>query len=351
MSDKQLENLLNGFAKSSQSLSSLQEGILSLHEVMEQFHKATEDFAVKNEIDTLLPKVNDHFTQANDVYSSITNNLKKIQVQTEEIQETGQVCSGNIELSWQQLNNIQEYLQKYLDEIFPFYQTIGAEMSRVHDVQHSTEIDLKSIHTDMNKMLNMHSELTRKLEQHKDLLHQTAEQQRDIEKAFTTISEIGGKCANQSAETFAELKVIGTYLEQYTQEMVPAYQKLQVEVQQLKDMQCNMTDIARSINGSAAEMSSMQQELKLQMIEYRLMMTQSRQMQGELLDIAQKNLAMNAFVEKMKGTEMVATEYFNAICAQWQKEHLNEAIDKWSEENLDEVIKKKIKGVFSFGSK
>jgi len=70
-----------------------------------------------------------------------------------------------------------------------------------------------------------------------------------------------------------------------------------------------------------------------------------------LLAIANKNLAMNAFVEKMHGTEMVATEYFNAICAQWQKDHLNEAIDKWSEENLDEVIKNKIKGAFGFRSK
>ena len=87
------------------------------------------------------------------------------------------------------------------------------------------------------------------------------------------------------------------------------------------------------------------------MIEFRQMMTESGEMQKELISIAQKNLAMNAFVEKMHGSEMVATEYFNAICEQWQKEHLNEAIEKWSEENLDEVIKKKIKGAFGFGSK
>lgn len=53
MSEKQLEKLLDGFVKSSQSLSSLQEGILSLHGVMEQFHKITDDFAIKNEIETL----------------------------------------------------------------------------------------------------------------------------------------------------------------------------------------------------------------------------------------------------------------------------------------------------------
>jgi|GEM_PF-1383831 len=344
MSDKQLENLLNGFVKSSQSLSSLQEGILSLHGVMEQFHRVTEDFAIKNEIDTLLPKVNEHFTQANDVYSNITDNLKKIQINTQEMQTTGQLCSENIEKSWQQLSNIQEYLQKYLDEIIPFYQTIGAEMAIVHDVQHSTEIDLKGMHTDMNKILNMHSELTRKLEQHKELLHQTAEQQQEVTKVFTAIGEIGDKCATESSQTFAELKVISTYLEQYTQEMVPAYQKLQAEVGCLQEMQGNMTDVARSINSSAQEMGAMQQEFKLQMAEYRQMMTQSRQMQDELLAIAQKNLAMNAFVEKMHGTQMVATEYFTTICEKWQEEHLNDAIEKWLDENLDKAIKKKIKG-------
>ncbi|MBP2625928.1 MAG: hypothetical protein H6Q68_639 [Firmicutes bacterium] len=346
MSDKQLENLLNGFVRSSQSLNSLQEGILSLHGVMEQFHKATEDFAVKNEIDTLLPRVNEHFVQANEMYSNITNNLKKIQVHTEEMQVTGQLCCGNIELSWQQLNNIQAYLQKYLDEIIPFYQIVDEKMAIVHDVQQSTEIDLKIIHTDMNKILNMHSELTRKLEQHKELLHQTAEQQQDVVKVFTTIGEIGDKCATQSAQTFAELKAIGTYLEQYTQEMVPAYQNLQAEVGYLKDMQSNMTEVARSITGSVQEMGVMQQELQLQLTEYRQMMTESRRMQGELLAIAQKNLAMNAFVEKMKGTEIVATEYFNGICEQWQKEHLNDAVEKWAEENLDVLIMKKIKGAF-----
>jgi len=347
MSDKQLAELLNGFVKSSQSLSSLQEGILSLHGVMEQFHKTTEDFAVKNELDTLLPKVKEHFAQANDVYENITENLKKIHVQTTEIQVTGQACSENIEMSWQQLNNIEAYLQKYLDEIIPFYQTLSVDMAVVHDVQHSTEGDLKTIHTDMNKILNMHSELTRKLEQHKEGLRQTAQQQEDVAKGFTIIAEIGVKCAAQSAQTFTELKVIGTYLEQYTKEMVPAYHRLQEEVGQLKDMQESMTRVACSIKNSVHEMGIMQQELKLQMTEYQQMMVESRQMQGELQAIAQKNLAMNAFVEKMKGTEMAASEYFTAICEEWQKQHLNEAIAKWSEENLDEVIRNKIKGAFS----
>ena len=351
MSEKQLESLLNGFAKSSQSLSLLQEGILSLHGVMEQFHKTTEDFAVKNEMDTLLPKINAHFNQANHIYTTITDNLEKIQVQTEKVQVAEQVCSGNIEMSWQKLNKIQDYLQKYIDEIIPFYQTLGGEMALVHDVQQYTEVDLKDIHTDMNKILNLHSELTRKLEQHKTLLQQTAQQQQTVLQAFSTISEQGDICARQSAQTFTELKVIGTYLQQYTQEMVPAYEKLQAEVSSLQDMQSNMTDVARSISGSAQEMGSMQQNFTTQMAEYRQMMTESRRMQEELLAIAQKNLAMNAFVEKMKGTEMVATEYFTAICEQWQKEHLDDAIQKWSEENLDEVIRNKIKGAFGFRKK
>lgn len=186
MSDKQLENLLNGFVKSSQSLSSLQEGILSLHGVMEQFHKAIEDFAVKNEMDTLLPRVTEHFTQANDVYSNITDNLHRIHAQTVEIQVTGQFCSVNVEQFWKQLNQIQESVQ------------------------------------------------------------------------------------------------------QYTHEMIPTYQQLQAEVQQLKDMQGNMTDVVREISGNVQEMKSMQQELRLQMTEYRQMMTESRQMQDELLVIAEK---------------------------------------------------------------
>lgn len=344
MSEKQLEKLLDGFTKSSQSLSSLQEGILSLHEVMEQFHQATETFSVKNEMETLLPKVNEHFAQANDVYSNINDNLKKMQVHTEEMESRGEMYSENVEQSWKQLNQIQEYLQKYLDEIIPFYQTLGTELEMVGEVQHSAEITMKSMHTDMNKILNWHSELTRKLEQHKELLHHTAEQQQDVVSTFQTISEVSSQCATQSGQTFAELKIISTYLGRYAEEMVPAYQALQVEVQQLKDMQNGMADVAHEISSSVREMNAMQQELQLQMVEYRSMMTETRQMQGELLGIAQKNLAMNAFVEKMKATDQVATEYFMEICKKWQQEHLDVAVEKWAEENLDEVILKKIKG-------
>ena len=343
MSEKQLEKLLDGFVKSSQSLSSLQEGILSLHGVMEQFHKATEEFTIKNEMEILLPKVNEHFDQANHVYSSINDNLKKIQVYSEEIEAKGESYSENIEQSWAQLNHIQGYLQKYLDEIIPFYQTVGTEFQIVEEVQHSAETVMKSMHTDMNKILNLHSELTRKLEQHKELLHHTASQQQDMVNTFKSIGEMGSQCAAQTAQTFSELKTISTYLGKYTEEIVPAYQALQVEVQQLKDMQNGMVDVAHEIGGSVREMNLMQQELKLQMMEYRQMIGQTKVMKGELLAIAQKNLAMNAFIEKMKATDQVATEYFNQICEKWQQEHLDAAVEKWAEENLDEDIRKKIK--------
>ncbi|WP_378956028.1 hypothetical protein [Pelosinus sp. sgz500959] len=344
MSEKQLEKLLDGFVKSSQSLSSLQEGILSLHGVMEEFHKTAENFALKNEIETLLPKVNQQFTQANDVYSTISDNLKKIQLHTEEMQARGEMYSENVEQSWKQLNHIQEYLQKYLDEIIPFYGTLGTELEIVGDAQQSTELTMKNMHTDMNKILNMHSELTRKLEQHKELLSHTGAQQQDVVSTFKMIGELGSQCAVQSAETFAELKEISTYLKQYTQEMVPAYQSLQAEVEQLKGMQNGMVEVAHEISSSVRDMNVMQQELQLQMIEYRRMMSETKEMQGELLSIAQKNLAMNAFVEKMKATDQVANEYFTNICEKWQQEHLNAAVEKWAEENLDEVILKKIKG-------
>lgn len=179
MSDKQFTDLLDGFVKSSQSLSSLQEGILNLHGVMEQFHKAAEDFAVKNEMDILLPKVKEQFIQANDVYSSIAEQLKNIHTQTLEVQVTGELCSANMVQFRKQLNHIQE--------------------------------------------------------------------------------DLG----------------------QYTQEVVPAYQKLQTEVQQLKDMQYNMTAVAREISSNMQEMKNMQQELRGQMTEYRQMMTEIRQMKSE----------------------------------------------------------------------
>lgn len=166
MNDKQMEKLLDGFVASAQSLTVLQEGILSLHEVMEKFHKATENFALKSEMDTLVPVIKEQFAQVDNVYTTIAVHLKKTKEDTLEIQEIGQ-------------------------------------------------------------------------------------------------------------------------------EMLPSYQKLQKEVQELKEMQGEMAAFICEISSSFLEMNVMQKELGVQMIEYRKMMEESRRMQEELRRIAEANLAIN----------------------------------------------------------
>jgi len=161
MSDTQLEKLLDGFVQSSQRLSSVQEGILSLHGVMEQFQQVTEEFNLKNEMDTLLPTVKEHFVQVNDMYGSIADNINKIQESTAVIQVTGQ-------------------------------------------------------------------------------------------------------------------------------EMVPAYQKLRLEMEQLAQMQNEMVDTIREIGGSVQSMQTMQKELQLQMVEFRQMLMESKAMQGQLLEMGHR---------------------------------------------------------------
>lgn len=126
--------------------------------------------------------------------------------------------------------------------------------------------------------------------------------------------------------------------------LTPVYQKLQAEIQQLQNMQSGMADVVHEISANMQEMNVMQQQLAKAMIEYRQMMTESQQMQGELLTIAEKNLAMSAFIEKIKGADGDGKEYFNAICEQWQKEHLDEAVKTWIGENIDEVMLKTRKG-------
>lgn len=126
--------------------------------------------------------------------------------------------------------------------------------------------------------------------------------------------------------------------------LTPVYQKLQTEMQQLKDMQSNMADAVREISGTMQEMNNMQQQLVGAMTEYRQMMTESQQIQGELLTIAEDNLAMSAFIEKIKGADGDGKEYFNAICEQWQKEHLDEAMKMWMGKNIDEIMLKMRKG-------
>lgn len=162
MSDKHIENLLDGFVKSSQCLSSLQEGILSLHGVMEQFQHTTGEFSLKNEMDTLLPTVKAHVAQVNDMYGSIGESVATIKADTVLIQATAL-------------------------------------------------------------------------------------------------------------------------------EMVPAYEKLQVEVGQLQEMQQEMVDTIREVSDSVQAMQVMQQELRLQMAEFREMMMESKLLQEQLLERGKKS--------------------------------------------------------------
>ena len=173
MNDKQMERLLDGFVASAQSLTVLQEGILSLHEVMEKFHKATENFALKSEMDTLVPTIKEQFSQVDTVYTAIAIHLKKTQEDTLEIQQIGQ-------------------------------------------------------------------------------------------------------------------------------EMVPAYQKLQKEVQELKEMQGEMAAFICEISSSFLEMNVMQKELQVQMKEYGKMMEESRKIQEELRTITEENVTRSALTMHKK---------------------------------------------------
>jgi len=125
--------------------------------------------------------------------------------------------------------------------------------------------------------------------------------------------------------------------------LTPVYQKLQAEIQQLKNMQSGMADVVHEISGNMQEMNGMQQQLAKAMSEHRQMMTESQQMQRELLTIAEKNIAMSTFIDKVKGADG-EEEDFTAICKEWQKEHLDEVVKKWMAENIDEVMLKKIIG-------
>jgi chromosome segregation ATPase len=155
MSDTKLETLLDGFEKSSRSLTSLQEGILDLQGVMEQFHKATEDFTVKNEIDTLLPKIHEHFIQANDVYSSITENLRKIQIHTQEIQVTGQ-------------------------EMVPAYQKLQAEVEQLKDMQSSMTEVARELSSSIQEMSAMQKELTAQMSTYRQMMIESRQMQGEL---------------------------------------------------------------------------------------------------------------------------------------------------------------------------
>ena len=177
MNDKQLVDLLDGFAKSSQSLSSLQEGILDLHGVMEQFHKATADFAIKNEIETLLPKVNEQFTQANHVYSSIADHLNGIHTQTVEIEVTGQLCSANMNQFQKQLNHIQEELQQFTQEVAPVYQKLQMEMQQLKDIQSNMTDVTREISGNVQEMKSLQQELRLQMTECRQMMTETRQMQ------------------------------------------------------------------------------------------------------------------------------------------------------------------------------
>ncbi|MBC8016417.1 MAG: hypothetical protein H7X79_11840 [Sporomusaceae bacterium] len=177
MSDKQFTDLLDGFVKSSQSLTSLQEGILDLHGVMEQFHKATEDFAVKNEMDILLPKVNKHFTQANDVYAGIADHLKTIHTQTVEIQVTGELCFANMDQFQKQLNHIQEELQQITQEVTPVYQKLQMEMQQLKDMQSNMRDVTCEISGNVQEMKSLQQELRLQMTEYRQIMTETRQMQ------------------------------------------------------------------------------------------------------------------------------------------------------------------------------
>lgn len=82
-----------------------------------------------------------------------------------------------------------------------------------------------------------------------------------------------------------QIKQHTSEIEETGRGMVPAYQKLQLEVMQLQETQGEMVDTIREVNGSVQVMKGMQQELQLQMIELRQMMTESKEMQEKLLEV------------------------------------------------------------------
>lgn len=152
MSEKQLEKLLTGFVQSSKSLSSLQEGILSLHGVMEQFKKTTEDFSLKNEMDTLLPSVKEHFVQVSDMYNSIADNVKNIQNNTEIIQVTGK-------------------------EMVPAYQKLQGEVVELQAIQGEMVDTILEISASVQAMQVMQQELQLQMVEFRQMMVESKEMQ------------------------------------------------------------------------------------------------------------------------------------------------------------------------------
>lgn len=97
-----------------------------------------------------------------------------------------------------------------------------------------------------------------------------------VKEHFVQVNDMYASIAghlNQIKEHTSEIEETG-------REMVPAYQKLQLEVRALQEMQGEIVGTIREINSSV---QVMQQELKLEMSEFRQMMTESKEMHRELL--------------------------------------------------------------------
>ena len=155
MSEKQIEKLLAGFVQSSQSLSTLQEGILSLHGVMEQFQEATNEFNLKNEMDTLLPAVKEHFMQVNEMYTNIADNVTKIQAQTISIQATGQ-------------------------EMMPAYQKLQGEVAELGKMQGEIMDTIQEISGNVQVMQTMQQELRSQMLEYRQMIEESKLMQQEL---------------------------------------------------------------------------------------------------------------------------------------------------------------------------
>jgi len=125
----------------------------------------------------------------------------------------------------------------------------------------------------------------------------------EMDRLLPTIREQFGQVDNVYATIAGNLKKTKEdtlEIQQIGQEMVPAYQKLQREVEELKEMQGEMAAFICEISSSFLEMNVMQKELRVQMLEYGKMMEESRRMQEELRTLAEPNLAINTLTMHKK---------------------------------------------------
>lgn len=93
-----------------------------------------------------------------------------------------------------------------------------------------------------------------------------------VKEHFVQVNDMYASIAGQ----LKQIKEHASDIEVTGREMVPAYQKLRIEVTQLQDMQGEIVDTIREVNSSVQVMRGMQHDLQLQMIEFRQMMMSQR---------------------------------------------------------------------------